>query len=133
MELFIITLEMMALTFIIGFVVAGVIKLIARSADSLELYSTKKVQMQRLARMKRQRERTLKALIEKIESMDKVEIVNHYYSEGQGASDFDLMDYYYPRTARLRKGIKKKLELDGDETPEAKVKEILKETKKNKH
>ncbi len=133
MELLIITLEMMALTFIIGFVVAGVIKLIARSADSLELYSTKKVQMQRLARLKRQRERTMKDLIAKIESMDKVEIVNHYYSEGQGSSDFDLMDYYYPRTARLRKGIKHKLDLGENETPAMKAKEILKETKKNKH
>ena len=32
------TLEMMALTFIIGFVVAGVIKLIAVWADSLEFH-----------------------------------------------------------------------------------------------
>lgn len=47
------TLAMMGLTFVIGFFVAFVIKLIASAADSLDFYSLHQKELLRLRRIKK--------------------------------------------------------------------------------
>ena len=51
------TLGMMGLTFLIGFFVAAIIKLIAVAADSLDFYSAHHIELARLHRWQRQRHR----------------------------------------------------------------------------
>ena len=51
-DLFLPTLEMMGLTFAIGFFVAFIIKLIASAADSLDFYSSHQQELLRLHRIK---------------------------------------------------------------------------------
>ena len=112
------TLEMMVLTFIIGFVVAGVIKLIAVWADSLEFHHNEEhSQFSKLNK--------LRAKIGEILGLDSVneeeELVDdereefrqgvnsdllhikpsgYYHGVSHGASDETLLDYYYPRDTR---------------------------------
>ena len=50
------TLAMMGLTFVIGFFVAGVIKMIAVAADSLDFYSSHHEELLRLRRLKKLRQ-----------------------------------------------------------------------------
>lgn len=50
-DLFLPTLEMMGLTFAIGFFVAFIIKLIASAADSLDFYSSHQQELLRLHRI----------------------------------------------------------------------------------
>lgn len=52
-DLFLPTLEMMGLTFAIGFFVAFIIKLIASAADSLDFYSSHQQELLRLRRIKK--------------------------------------------------------------------------------
>ena len=47
LKLLLATFAMMGLTFVIGFFVAAVIKLIASAADSLDFYSSHQVELQR--------------------------------------------------------------------------------------
>ena len=47
------TFAMMGLTFVIGFFVAGVIKLIASAADSLAFYSSHQEELARLKRIRK--------------------------------------------------------------------------------
>ena len=56
-DLFLPTLEMMGLTFAIGFFVAFIIKLIASAADSLDFYSSHQQELLRLHRIKKFRQK----------------------------------------------------------------------------
>ena len=56
-DLFLPTLEMMGLTFAIGFFVAFIIKLIASAADSLDFYSSHQQELLRLRRIKKFRKK----------------------------------------------------------------------------
>ena len=56
LKLLLATFAMMGLTFVIGFFVAAVIKLIASAADSLDFYSSHQVELQRLRRLKKVRQ-----------------------------------------------------------------------------
>lgn len=114
------TLEMMALTFIIGFIVAGVIKLISVWADSLEFHHNE--ELSQFSKLNR-----LRAKIGEILGLDSVnedeqtdaddereefrQGVNsdllhikpsgYYHGVSHGASHLDLMDYYYPSDTRI--------------------------------
>ena len=116
------TLEMMALTFIIGFIVAGVIKLIAAWADSLEFHHSNSDEMVQFSKLNK-----LRAKIGDILGLDVVNEneedpvddereefrrgVNsdllhikpsgYYHGVSHGASHLDLMDYYYPQDTRI--------------------------------
>ncbi|KKB50643.1 hypothetical protein [Parabacteroides gordonii] len=112
------TLEMMALTFIIGFIVAGVIKLISVWADSLEFHHSE--ELSQFSKLNK-----LRAKIGEILGLDSVneeeqtddereefrQGVNsdllhikpsgYYHGVSHGASHLDLMDYYYPQDTRI--------------------------------
>lgn len=115
------TLEMMALTFIIGFVVAGVIKLIAVWADSLEFHHSHSDELMQFGKLNK-----LRAKIGEILGLDVVNNeedetddereefrrgVNsdllhikpsgYYHGVSHGASHLNLMDYYYPQDTRI--------------------------------
>lgn len=106
------TLEMMGLTFVIGFFVAFIIKLIAGIADSLDFYSLHQKELTRLRRLRKLR-RKLEFMVQDfpVEEneyySDKREEfsrgLNHeltgyrgyYHGVSSGVGNKDLMDYYY--------------------------------------
>lgn len=118
------TFEMMAITFLIGFVVAAVIKSIAICADSLELHHSSSSEMKAYGRFERLRMKIAEIMevnvpldrTEKLvrdERQDYVKGINKDVDEtdeavedathgvSRGISKFDLMDFYYPRDTRL--------------------------------
>ena len=118
------TFEMMAITFLIGFVVAGVIKSIAICADSLELHHSSSSEMKAYGRFERLRMKIAEIMevnvpldrTEKLvrdERQDYVKGINKDVDEAdeaiedaahgvsRGISKFNLMDFYYPRDTRL--------------------------------
>ena len=99
------TLAMMGLTFLIGFFVAAVIKLIAYAADSFDFYSSHRLELLRLHRWRQHRQKVEKLVrqipLETEESMgDYREDFSRGINRSPGASDETLMDYYYPRDTR---------------------------------
>lgn len=114
------TLAMMGLTFIIGFVVAAVIKLIAVSADSMDFYSSHQIELQRLRKWRKMRVKLAELLKnDDVSDLDIPEDERENWSRGEnpdlegvrqpgyyhgvshGASKLDLMDYYYPDTKMM--------------------------------
>ena len=118
------TFEMMAITFLIGFVVAGVIKSIAICADSMELHHSSSSEMKAYGRFERLRMKIAEIMevnvpldrTEKLvrdERQDYVKGINKDVDEAdeaiedaahgvsRGISKFNLMDFYYPRDTRL--------------------------------
>lgn len=118
------TFEMMAITFLIGFVVAAVIKFIAICADSLELHHSSSSEMKAYGRFERLRMKIAEIMevnvpldrTEKLvrdERQDYVKGINKDVDEAdeaiedaahgvsRGISKFNLMDFYYPRDTRL--------------------------------
>ena len=111
------TLAMMGLTFVIGFFVAGVIKMIAVAADSLDFYSSHHEELLRLRRLKKLRQK-VELLIRQVPPVEEEFIadgredfsrginkefcnrVGYYHGVSHGASKMNLMDYYYPRDTR---------------------------------
>ncbi|MCL3852186.1 MULTISPECIES: LapA family protein [Parabacteroides] len=113
------TLEMMALTFIIGFVVAGVIKLIAVWADSLEFHHNE--ELSQFSKLNKLRAKIgeilgLDSVNEEEEQVDDereefrqgvnsdllhIKPSGYYHGVSHGASHLDLMDYYYPQDTRI--------------------------------
>ena len=100
------TFAMMGLTFVIGFFVAGVIKLIASAADSLAFYSSHQEELARLKRIRKLHQKVATLITESALSDEE------YGSDGRedfsspGESERGLMDYFYPedtRTMFLRK------------------------------
>ena len=57
LDLLITTLEMMGLTFVIGFFVAFIIKMIAVAADSFDFYSSHQKELLRLRRLRKLRQK----------------------------------------------------------------------------
>ena len=111
------TLAMMGLTFLIGFFVAAVIKLIAYAADSFDFYSSHKLELIRLHRWRQHRQKVEK-LVRQI-PFEAEEVLGdyredfsrginrnftgyagYYHGVSHGASDETLLDYYYPRDTR---------------------------------
>lgn len=117
LSLFLSTLEMMGLTFVIGFFVAGVIKLIAIWADSLEFHHSHSDELAHFSRLNKLRGKIGEMLGMKILEDDDEQIederenfrqgVNtdyprlkprrYYHGVSHGVSHLDLMDYYYPQ------------------------------------
>lgn len=112
------TLAMMGLTFAIGFFVAGVIKVIAVSADSLDFYSSHYEELKRLRRLKKVRQKVAELIDLNKEEKDEFcdngresfsrgvnkELVykqGYYHGVSHGASEMDLLDYYYPDTHEM--------------------------------
>lgn len=112
------TLEMMGLTFAIGFFVAGLIKLIAVAADSLDFYSSHHEELLRLRRLKKIHQKVVKLIKETppeeedchsdgrgdfSRGIDKDSASYHGYYHGvsPGASDMNLMDYFYPEDTHM--------------------------------
>ena len=114
MQLLLSTLAMMGLTFLIGFFVAAVIKLIAYAADSFDFYSSHKLELLRLYRWRRHRQKVERYFKQLPYNEDDVladtredysrgvnrEISGYqqgyYHGVSHGAAQQNLMDYYYP-------------------------------------
>ncbi|MDD3036728.1 LapA family protein [Bacteroides sp.] len=109
------TLAMMGLTFLIGFFVAAVIKLIAYAADSFDFYSSHRLELLRLRRWQQHRQK-VERLIRQLPSVEEENFMGdtredfsrginrnftgysgYYHGVSPGASEENLMDYYYPR------------------------------------
>lgn len=118
LDLLLATLEMMGLTFVIGFFVAVVIKLIATAADSFDFYSSHQEELQRLRRMKKIRQR-MELLIKRLPVDDEdypddgredfSRGINkefkgyhgYYHGVSPGESEMNLVDYYYPEDTHI--------------------------------
>lgn len=120
LSLFISTLEMMGLTFVIGFFVAGVIKGIAFWADSLEYHHSHAAELAQFNRINKVRAKISELLgLVPPEGMEQLnderedfakgenpDLANrkpggYYHGVSHGASQLDLIDYYYPRDTRF--------------------------------
>lgn len=116
-DLLISTFAMMGLTFLIGFFVAAVIKLIAYAADSFDFYSSHRLELLRLHRWRQHRQKVERLVrqmpLEAEETLgdyreDFSRGINrnfsgysgYYHGVSPGASEKNLMDYYYPRDTR---------------------------------
>lgn len=127
-ELILLTLYMIGFTFAIGFFVAAVIKSIAWFADYMDYFGSHRLELERLKKMKRMR---LK-LIQILEATNNKKFVvaedkredwrkginkdlfydrepGYYHGVSRGASELDLLDYYFPDTKMLY--LKKQSEL----------------------
>lgn len=113
-DLLISTFAMMGLTFLIGFFVAAVIKLIAYAADSFDFYSSHRLELLRLHRWRQHRQK-VERLVRQMPLPDEGTLGDYredfsrginrnvsgysgyYHGVSPGASEENLMDYYYPR------------------------------------
>lgn len=116
------TLAMMGLTFAIGFVVAGVIWLIAYWAGSFEFYSLHQDELKRLKRIRRFHRRSasgwgffaplrkddvdydLSSYYQGVDDKpweDPEDADKFYHETSLGVSDLGLMDFYYPSDAKI--------------------------------
>lgn len=136
---------MMGLTFAIGFLVAGVIRLIAYWADSFDFYNAHQEELKRLKGIRKLQNRHMigwgffsplrkgdsdYALGsyyqgESDEPVDPEDIYRFYHETSPGASDFGLMDYYYPSDAKI--SILEHQQQDAERI----AREAAKETKRN--
>lgn len=111
------TLAMMGLTFLIGFFVAAVIKLIAYAADSFDFYSSHRLELLRLHRWRQLRQKVERLVTQiPLDEMGMLEDTRGDYSRGinrnisgysdyyhgvsPGASERNLVDYYYSADTR---------------------------------
>lgn len=114
------TLEMMALTFIIGFFVAGVIKFIAVWADSMDFYNSHQEEILRLKRLRKLHQKVARLVEQEAtesckfygdkrnefskginEDSADVRKAGYYHGVSHGASKMDLLDYYYPEDTQI--------------------------------
>lgn len=114
------TMAMMGLTFMIGFIVAGVIKIIAVWADSYECYGSRSEEIIRFKKLRKLRLKIAETLglvtadstepydeeLENFyrgenEDLAKVKPKGYYHGVSHGVSDMDLMGYYYPKDTRM--------------------------------
>lgn len=114
------TMAMMGLTFIIGFIVAGVIKIIAVWADSYECYSSRSEEIIRFKKLRKLRVKIAEKLglvipkgtesyeedLENFyrgenEDLAGVKPNGYYHGVSHGVSEQDLMSYYYPKDTRM--------------------------------
>lgn len=107
------TVQMMALTFAIGFVVAGVIKGIALAADYFEFHREHHDQLVRLKKLSKLRAKEIHRLVteEDIEGIGlwadsyhgvskgalKVDLTDDFlHGMSRGGDDYNILNYYYP-------------------------------------
>ena len=109
---------MMGLTFVIGFFVAFIIKMIAVAADSFDFYSSHQKELLRLRRLRKLRQKV--ELIIRDIPIEENELYNdkreefsrgvnrelsdyrgYYHGVSAGVSNADLMDYYYPEDTHM--------------------------------
>ena len=117
-DLLISTFAMMGLTFLIGFFVAAVIKLIAYAADSFDFYSSHRLELLRLHRWRQHRQKVERLVrqmpLEAEETLgdyreDFSRGINrnfsgysgYYHGVSPGASDDNLLEYYYPEDTHI--------------------------------
>lgn len=117
-DLFLPTLEMMGLTFAIGFFVAFIIKLIASAADSLDFYSSHQQELLRLRRIKKFRQKMelmlhTPSMHGNIFGNDTREDYSrgvdrenekprgYYHGVSHGVSKRNLVDYFYPEDTHM--------------------------------
>ena len=111
------TLAMMGLTFLIGFFVAAVIKLIAYAADSFDFYSSHRLELLRLRRWRQHRQK-VERLVRQIPIADEDALGDsredysrgidrnftgysgYYHGVSPGASENNLVNYYYSQDTR---------------------------------
>lgn len=96
------TLGMMGFTFVIGFVVAGVIKLTAFGADHMDYYNLNRNELKRLHKVRKARYKRLKNLMKEIENNDPKYREEFYHGVSRGFLKFDLCDYYYPEEKEIQ-------------------------------
>ena len=118
LDLLIATLEMMGLTFVIGFFVAFIIKMIAFAADSFDFYSSHQKELLRLRRLRKLRQK-VELMIRDIPMEDNglLDDKREEFSRGSkpgthrlsrilprvstGVSKTNLVDYYYPEDTHM--------------------------------
>ncbi|MGL4993683.1 MAG: LapA family protein [Bacteroidales bacterium] len=109
LKLLLFTIQMMGLTFLIGFIVAAVIKMTALAADYFEFHNSHELELRRLKQLKRRRR---KRIFDKLYDAQELEIeimeqhINgtsygasssnamDFHGVSPGVSSFDLLDYY---------------------------------------
>ena len=118
LDLLIATLEMMGLTFVIGFFVAFIIKMIAFAADSFDFYSSHQKELLRLRRLRKLRQE-VELMIRDIPMEDNgllddkreefsrgvnrelTDYHGYYHGVSTGVSKTNLVDYYYPEDTHM--------------------------------
>ena len=110
LDLLIATLEMMGLTFVIGFFVAFIIKMIAIAADSFDFYSSHQKELLRLRRLRKLRQK-VELMIRDIPMEDNgllddkreefTDYHGYYHGVSTGVSKTNLVDYYYPEDTHM--------------------------------
>ncbi len=118
LDLLVATFKMMGLTFVIGFFVAFVIKMIAVAADTFDFYSSHQKELDRLRRLRKLRQKVELMirdipLEENSQYSDKREEFSrginrelgdyrgYYHGVSTGVSQSNLMDYYYPEDTHM--------------------------------
>ena len=112
LDLLITTLEMMGLTFVIGFFVAFIIKMIAVAADSFDFYSSHQKELFRLRQKVELMIRDIPMEEDGLYNDKREEFsrgVNrelsdyrgYYHGVSAGVSNANLMDYYYPEDTHM--------------------------------
>ncbi|MEY8719669.1 LapA family protein [Bacteroides stercorirosoris] len=118
LDLLVATLEMMGLTFVIGFFVAFVIKMIAVAADTFDFYSSHQKELDRLRRLRKLRQK-VELMIRDIPleenslysdkreefsrgiNRELTDYRGYYHGVSTGVSQGNLMDYYYPEDTHM--------------------------------
>lgn len=111
------TLAMMGLTFLIGFFVAAVIKIIAGAADYFDFYHTHHKELLRLRHLRRLHQKMGKLIRQTSEeeigyddgredfsrgiNRDYPAPQGYYHDISPGVSEASLSDYYYPEDTRI--------------------------------
>jgi hypothetical protein len=106
---------MMAFCFAIGFFVAAVIRAIARGAETLDFFHTHQEELKRVRSVQRLRrkhsfelnriqidEHRRKASKSAEGTESKATSDRYVAWDSKGASDFTLMDYYYPSEEKIK-------------------------------
>lgn len=118
LNLLLYTFAMMGLTFVIGFFVAAIIKLIAAAADSFDFYSSHHEELARLRKLRKIQQKVAMLVTES--TLDNEEVCNDgreafsrgitrhpcdnrgfYHGVSPGESERNLLDYYYPEDTRM--------------------------------
>ena len=118
LDLLVATLEMIGLTFVIGFFVVFVIKMIAVAADTFVFYSSHQKELDRRRRLRKLRQK-VELMIRDIPleenslysdkreefsrgiNRELTDYRGYYHGVSTGVSQGNLMDYYYPEDTHM--------------------------------
>ena len=134
LHLFLSTLAMMGLTFLIGFFVAAIIKGIALAADSMDFYSSHLLELPRARFIQlvwNNSPEEMEALGDSRENWNRgmnsdlrgKQEGGYYHGVSHGASQLNLIDYYYPDTKMIY--LKKRAEMHNQPQKSTHVKKNL--------